>query len=90
MIEVNFNIRAFIDERDNRVYVRVKWNKGTNEVTFVTGMYADKSKWDFMNHRAIKSTVHEIKGRKYPAYKTNERIDEFYEEIRSVFSIYCK
>ena len=87
MIEITFNIRAFVYGKDNRVFVRVRWNKD-NEVTFVTGMYADKSKWDLMTHRALKSTVHEIKGRKYPAYKINERIDEFYDEIRRVFAIY--
>ena len=87
MIKVKFNIRAFIDKRDHRVFVRVRWNQ-SNEVTFVTGMYAEESKWDFMNHRALKSTVHEIKGKKYPAYRINECIDEFCEEIRRVFAIY--
>ena len=88
MIKVKFNIRAFIDKRDHRVFVRVRWNQSTNEVTFVTGMYAEESKWDFMNHRALKSTVHEIKGKKYPAHRINECIDEFCEEIRRVFAIY--
>ena len=88
MIKVKFNIRTRIDPRDYRVLVRVRWNQKANEVTFVTGMYADESKWDYVNQKALKSTVHEIKGKKFPAYEINERIDEFCEEIRRVFAIY--
>ena len=88
MIKVKFNIRTLIDKRDNRVLVRVRWNQKANEVAFVTGMYADESKWDFVNQKALKKTVHEIKGKKFPAYEINERIDEFCEEIRRVFAIY--
>ena len=88
MIKVKFNIRTLIDMRDHRVLVRVRWNQKANEVGFVTGMYADVSKWDFVNQKALKGTVHEIKGKKFPAYEINERIDEFCEEIRRVFAVY--
>ena len=88
MIKVKFNIRTLIDMRDNRVLVRVRWNQKANEVGFVTGMYADVSKWDFVNQKALKSTVHEIKGKKFPAYEINERIDELCNVIPKVFAIY--
>ena len=88
MIKIQFNIRTLIDKRDNRVIVRVRWNQKTNEVGFTTGMYAQEDKWDFLNQKAIKGTVHVINGNKFNAYDINDRICEFQEEIRKVFSIY--
>ena len=88
MIKIQFNIRTLIDKRDNRVIVRVRWNQKTNEVGFTTGMYAQEDKWDFLNQKAIKGTVHVINGNKFNAYDINDRICEFHEEIRKVFSIY--
>jgi integrase len=88
MIKIQFNIRTLIDKRDNRVIVRVRWNQKTNEVGFTTGLYAQEDKWDFLNQKAIKGTVHVVNGNKFTAYDINDRICEFQEEIRKVFSIY--
>lgn len=88
MIKIHFNIRTLIDKRDNRVIIRVRWNQKTNEVGFTTGMYAQEEKWDFLNQKAVKGTVHIINGKKFFAYDINDRIGEFQEEIRKVFSIY--
>jgi hypothetical protein len=88
MIKIKFNIRTLIDKRDNRVIVRVRWNQKTNEVGFTTGMYAQEDKWDFLNQKAIKGTVHVINGNKFNSHDINDRICEFQEEIRKVFSIY--
>ncbi|MBR5357352.1 MAG: hypothetical protein IK121_10575, partial [Lachnospiraceae bacterium] len=88
MIKIQFNIRVLIDKRDNRVIVRVRWNQKANEVGFTTGMYAQEEKWDFLNQKAIKGTVHVINGNKFTACDINDRISEFQEEIRKVFSVY--
>ena len=88
MIKIQFNIRTLIDKRDSRVIVRVRWNQKTNEVGFVSGMYADETKWDFVKQKAIRGTVHEINGKKYSAYDINDRINEFHEEIKKVFSVF--
>ena len=88
MIKINFNIRTLIDKRDGRVIVRVRWNQKTNEVGFTTGMYAQEDKWDFLNQKAIKGTVHIIRGHKFTASEINDCINEFREEIRKVFSVY--
>lgn len=88
MIKIQFNIRTLIDKRDSRVIVRVRWNQKTNEVGFTTGMYAQEEKWDFVNQKAFKGTVHVINGNKFTAYDINDRIGEFQEEIMKVFSIF--
>ncbi len=88
MIKIQFNIRTFIDKRDNRVIVRVRWNQKSNEIGFTTGVYAQEDKWDPINQKARNGTVHEIKGNKFTAYEINDRICEFHEEIRKVFGIF--
>ena len=79
MIKIQFNIRTLIDKRDNRVIVRVRWNQKTNEVGFTTGMYAQEDKWDFLNQKAIKGTVHVIKS--VVAHLMTLSLDAF-EELR--------
>ena len=88
MIKIKINIRTFIDKRDNRVIIRVRWNQKSNEVGFTTGMYAEEDKWDSFNQKAFKGTVHVIKGKKFAASEINDCIGEYQEEIRKVFSIY--
>lgn len=51
-------------------------------------MYAQEEKWDFVNQKAFKGTVHVINGNKFTAYDINDRIGEFQEEIMKVFSIF--
>lgn len=88
MIKIQFNIRTFIDKRDSRIIIRVRWNQKMNEVGFTTGMYAQEEKWDLLNQKAIKGTVHTINGNQFTASDINECINEFHEEIRKVFSVY--
>lgn len=88
MIDIDFNIRSFIDKRDNRIIDRVRWYHKQNEVGIPTGMYGEVKKWDTLRQRAVKNTVHKVKGNSIHASIINERLDEFQEAINMVFSLY--
>lgn len=86
MIEIHYNIRNFIKPTTQQVAVRVRWNKKTSEVTFITGVYADPAKWDIDGQKAKKSTTHIVGNKKFSAGEINERLSDFHQEIEIVFS----
>ncbi len=87
MIQIKFTIRPFI-KPNGQVAVRVRWNNNTSEVSFISGVYAEREKWDEDGHRAIKNTIHRFGNREYRSYEINERISEFREAIEEVLAKY--
>ena len=87
MIQIKYTIRPFI-KANGQVAVRVRWNNNTSEVTFITGVYAERDKWDDDGHRAVKNTTHKFEKREYRSYEINERIADFREAIEEVMSRY--
>lgn len=85
MIQIKYNIRPFV-KANGQVAVRVRWNNNTSEVTFITGMYAERDKWDDDGHRAAKNTTHKFGKREYRSYEINDRIADFREAIEDVMS----
>lgn len=88
MIEIKYSTRVFLDKRDQRVMIRVRWHNKQREVGFTTGVYAQPEKWDNDLHRAKKNTTHEIRGMKFSAAQINDRIGEFKEAIEDCFSTF--
>ena len=87
MIQIKYTIRPFI-KANGQVAVRVRWNNNTSEVTFITGVYAERDKWDDDGHRAVKNTTHKFEKREYRSYEINDRIADFREAIEEVMSRY--
>ncbi len=87
MIQIKFKIRPFI-KPNGQVAVRVRWNNNMSEVTFITGMYAEKSKWDDDGHRAAKNTTHKFGNREYRSFEINDCIADFREAIEDVLTKY--
>lgn len=88
MIEIQKNIRNYVDTRDCRVMVRVRWNHKSYEVRFSTGVYVQLDKWDEDVQRAKKNTTHIFGKRKYSAYEINACLAEFEEAINTCFDNY--
>lgn len=86
MIEIKYNIRKFIDERDGRVMIRVRWNRKKSEVTFCSGVYAQVDKWDYDQQKAKRNTTHEIRNMVFSATDINSCLSEFTEVIGACFS----
>jgi integrase/uncharacterized small protein (DUF1192 family) len=84
MIKLNFSTRVFV-KSNNQVAIRVRWNNKMNEVTFITGVYAETGKWDEDMQKAKKGTTHHIRKMAFTATEINERIAEFREEIENAF-----
>ncbi len=89
MITIRFNIRVFVKNDTNKVAVRVRWNSKQNEVTFITGMYAEHSKWDSDTQKARKGTMHNVRGMTFSASEINATISTFLQEIKDVFDAYA-
>ena len=91
MIEIKFTIRPFIKSATNQVAIRVMWNSQC-EVTFVTGVWADKKKWDSDRQKAKKMTTHVVKSKlkehTCTSQEINERIAQYREEIEHAFYVY--
>ncbi|MCM1139856.1 MAG: site-specific integrase [Muribaculum sp.] len=87
MIQIKYKIRPFI-KANGQVAVRVRWNNNTSEVTFITGMYADRTKWDDDGHRAAKNTTHRFGNREYKSFEINDCIADFREAIEDVLTKY--
>lgn len=87
MIQIKYTIRPFI-KPNGQVAVRVRWNNNTSEVTFITGVYAEREKWDEDGHRAIKNTTHKFGKREYRSYEINDRISDFREAIEEALAKY--
>ncbi len=87
MIQIKYTIRPFI-KPNGQVAVRVRWNNNTSEVSFITGVYAEREKWDEDGHRAIKNTTHRFGNREYRSYEINDRVSEFREAIEEVLAKY--
>ena len=73
MIKIKFTIRPFV-KTTGQVAVRVRWNSKKSEVTFITGAYADVSKWDDDMHKAKHGTTHKVRNMSFTYYDINERI----------------
>lgn len=91
MQEIKFGMRTFLNE--NKVCIRVYWNKKQYETTFVTGVYAEVKKWDKDLQRAKKNSIHVValKCSEHTATSNeiNARIAEFKEAIEHAFYIYA-
>lgn len=87
MIQIKYKIRPFI-KPNGQVAVRVRWNNNTSEVTFITGMYAEKAKWDDDGHRATKNSTHRFGKREYKSFEINDCIADFREAIEDVLTKY--
>jgi len=87
MIKLPYTTRAFV-KPNGQVAVRVRWDQRNKEVTFITGCYADKNKWDATLHRARRNTTHIVKGKEFTAFEINRRIEEFEEQIEQAFLLF--
>ena len=88
MLNVTYTSRAYL-KPNQQVMVRVRWNKCAYVVSFVTGVYAEKSKWNMDLNRAVKNTTHKIGRMTFHAADINGRIVEFQEVISEVFNAYA-
>lgn len=88
MIKIKFSVRPFL-KSNNQVAIRVRWNNKESEVTFITGVYAVKEKWDDELHRAMKGTTHIVRRMRFSFNEINQRIAEFKEEIENAFSLFA-
>lgn len=86
MIEIKFSIRNAVDAKTGRVSVRVRWNKRTNEVCFSSGVYVDQTKWDFIQQKAVKNSVHKVRSMEFTASEINSCLAEFHEAIEECFA----
>lgn len=87
MIKIKYSIRPYI-KKNGQVAIRVRWNSKQYEVSFITGVYADPTKWDEDSHKAFRGTIHTIREMSYTASEINERISEFKQEIVYAFEKY--
>lgn len=87
MIQIKYIIRPFV-KPNGQVAVRVRWNNNTSEVTFITGVYAERGKWDDDGHRAVKNSTHRFGKREYRSYEINDRISDIREAIEEVIAKY--
>ena len=87
MITHHRTVRPFV-KPNGQVAIRVRWNNNTSEVTLITGMYAERTKWDDERRRARKNTTHRFGDREYRSYDINDAIDEFCDAIESTFTRY--
>ncbi len=87
MIQIKYTIRPYV-KANGQVAVRVRWNNNTSEVSFISGVYAEREKWDDDGHRAIKNTTHRFGNREYRSYEINDRVSEFREAIEEVLAKY--
>ncbi len=84
MIEINYSTRSFI-KLNGQVAVRVRWNKRKYEVSFITGAYAQKEKWNTILQKANINTIHHVRKMEFTASEINTRIAEFKEAIEQTF-----
>lgn len=84
MIQQNYSVRPYV-KPNGQVAIRVRWNSKKCEVAFITGVYADPSKWDNDSHKAKRSTTHIVRGMSFVASDINERITDFRQEIDIAF-----
>ena len=64
MIEIKFSVLPFIKGTSGRVTLRVRWSSNAvkrQEVDFISGVYAEKDRWDSNSHKAKKSTTHHVR-----------------------------
>lgn len=87
MIEINFNVWTYVKTATGQVAIRVNWEP-KNEVTFSTGVWAEKKKWDSDRQKAKKMTTHTVKKHTFSSSEINERIADYKEEIESAFYTY--
>lgn len=89
MITIRYAIRTFIKNDTNKVAVRVRWNANKCETTFITGMYAEHSKWDADAQKAKRGTVHNIRKMMFQASDINAITASFREEIDNAFATFA-
>ncbi len=85
MIRIKFSSRAFIKDESGKVAVRVRWNSQKATVDFITGVYAEKTKWDTALQRAKKGTTHHLGSHDFTASEINQCVAEFKEAIQNCF-----
>ena len=84
MIRINYSIRPHI-KPNGQVAIRVRWNSKHFEVSFITGVYADPTKWDNDGHKAKRGTKHLVRDMSFDSSEINERINDFQQEIELAF-----
>jgi hypothetical protein len=87
MIKIKYSIWPYINA-NGQVAIRVRWNSKQYEVTFITGVYADPTKWDEDGHKAIRGTKHVVRNMSFDYSEINERINDFRQEIELAFDKY--
>jgi integrase len=87
MIKIKYSIWPYI-KANGQVAIRVRWNSKQYEVTFITGVYADPTKWDEDGHKAIRGTKHVVRNMSFDYSEINERINDFRQEIELAFDKY--
>lgn len=85
MIRIRFSSRAFIKDESGKVAVRVRWNSQKTIVDFITGVYAEKTKWDTAMQKAKKGTTHHMGSHDFTASEINQCVAEFKEAIQNCF-----
>ena len=85
MIKINFSIRPFV-KPNGQVAVRARWNSKRYEVTFITGAYADASKWDDELRKAKHGTTHVVRNMSFTYCDINGRIADFKQTIEEAFA----
>lgn len=89
MIKIKFSVLPFIKGTSGRVALRVRWSSNAvkrQEVDFISGVYAEKDRWDSDSHKAKKSTTHHVRNMSFTASEINARISEFEQAIDDSFS----
>ena len=87
MIKIKYSIWPYI-KSNGQVAIRVRWNSKQYEVAFITGVYADPTKWDEDGHKAIRGTKHVVRNMSFDYSEINERINDFRQEIELAFDKY--
>lgn len=88
MKEIKHSVFAYIDKRDNRVLIRVRWNNKQQQVIFSSGVYAQEDKWDNESRRAKRGTIHIVRAQQFTASAINSRIADFKDAIEECFVRY--
>ena len=91
MIKIKYSIWPYI-KSNGQVAIRVRWNSKQYEVAFITGVYADPTKWDEDGHKAIRGTKHVVRNMSFDYSEINdgwimEKGSNFFNEFGRPFTI---
>jgi integrase len=85
MARIKFNYRFFL-KPNGKVFLRVRWNSGKDEISVGLCVYADQAKWDKSKQHAKNRTIHEVCGEIYTARTINQEIDKAIDLLTKFFA----